>query len=151
MKMSFSDSRRAFAHKLSLVSRAWRRLADFAVAEFGVSNSAGWCLIYVDRLGPDVRQTDLAEHLEITQPSLFRTITQLEASGLVERHPNPEDARSNCIALTPAGQELVGRIEERLDALRRDLLVDVPDAEVDTTIRLLDLLSRRIADRRSQI
>jgi len=42
------------------------------------------------------------------------------------------------------------RIEDRLDALRRDLLTDVPEADVETTLRLLDLLGRRIAERRSQ-
>jgi MarR family transcriptional regulator for hemolysin len=148
--MPNTDSRRALAHKMSLVSHAWRRLADRAVAEFGVSNSAAWCLIYVDRLGPHVRQTDLAEHLEITKPSLFRTVTQLETIGLIERQPNPLDARSACIVLTPAGQELVGRIEERLDALRSDLLVDIPEGAVDITLKLLDMLGRRIADRQGR-
>lgn len=148
--MLFPSSNRALAHKLPLVSRAWRLLADREVAEFGVSNSAGWCLIYVARLGPEVRQTDLAEQLAITQPSLFRTLSQLEGSGLVERRPNPDDARSNMVRLTPAGTDLVGRIEDRLDSLRRDLLVGVPQADVDTALELLDLLGQRIADRRNQ-
>ncbi|GAY20248.1 transcriptional regulator, MarR family [Sphingobium fuliginis] len=132
------------------VARQWRQLADLALAEFGVSNSAGWCLIYLDRLGPDVRQADLAEELGIAQPSLVRTLDQLQAAGLVERVPNPDDRRSNRVAFTPEGQELVGRIEARLENLRRELLDGVPDAAIEIIVNLLNLLERRMAERRGQ-
>lgn len=149
MNMPLSDSRRALAHYMATVARGWRQLADAELAEFGVSNSAAWCLIHIDRMGEDVRQSDLAESLDISQPSLVRTLDQVQAAGLVARTPHPDDKRSNRITLTPEGQELVGRIEARLDALRRALLEDVPDAAVDIVVSLLDLLSRRIAERRN--
>jgi len=109
--MSRSELKRALAHKMPQVARQWRQLADLALAEFGVSNSAAWCLIYLDRLGADARQADLAEELGITQPSLVRTLDQLQAAGLVERVPNPDDRRSNRVAFTAEGRELIGRIE----------------------------------------
>lgn len=148
--MSRSELKRTLAHKMPQVARQWRQLADLALAEFGVSNSAGWCLIYLDRLGPDVRQADLAEELGITQPSLVRTLDQLQAAGLVERVPNPDDRRSNRVAFTPEGQELVGRIEARLENLRRELLDGVPNAAIEIIVNLLNLLERRIAERRGQ-
>ena len=58
-----------------------------ALAEFGVSNSAGWCLIHLDRLGADVRQADLAESLDIRQPSLVRTLDLLQAKSMLTRLP----------------------------------------------------------------
>ena len=85
MNMPLDDPRRALAHKMALLARNWRQLADGALAEFGVSNSAGWCLIHLDRLGADVRQADLAESLYIRQPSLVRTLDLLQANGLVAR------------------------------------------------------------------
>ncbi|QDC38312.1 MarR family winged helix-turn-helix transcriptional regulator [Sphingobium fuliginis] len=148
--MSRSELKRALAHKMPQVARQWRQLADLALAEFGVSNSAGWCLIYLDRLGPDVRQADLAEELGIAQPSLVRTLDQLQAAGLVERVPNPDDRRSNRVAFTAEGQELVGRIEARLENLRRELLDGVPDAAIEIIVNLLNLLERRMAERRGQ-
>lgn len=145
-----SDLKRALAHKMPSVARAWHQLADRTLAEFGVSNSTGWCLIYLDRLGPDVRQIELAEELGIAQPSLVRTLDQLQAAGLVERTPHPEDRRSNRIALTGAGQDLVGQIETKLGDLRRDLLQGVSDSDIKAVVDLLDLLGRRIAERRGQ-
>ncbi len=142
--------KRVLAHKMPQVARNWRMLADEALAEFRVSNSAGWCLVHLSRMEPEARQADLAEQLGITQPSLVRTLDQLEAMSLVERVPNPDDKRSNRIALTPAGKELAGRIEERLDNLRRELLDGVPDAAIEITVNLMELLGRRIAERRQQ-
>lgn len=139
---------RALAHKMPQVARNWRMLADDALAEFRVSNSAGWCLVHLARMAPEVRQADLAEQLGITQPSLVRTLDQLQAMTLIERVPNPEDKRSNRIALTPIGKEMAGRIEERLDNLRLELLDGVPDAAIEITVNLLELLGRRIAERR---
>lgn len=141
---------RALAHKMPQVARQWRQLADNALAELSISNSAGWCLIYLGRLGPDARQADLAEELGITQPSLVRTLDQLQAAGLVERVPNPDDRRSNRIAFTPDGQRLVGEIETRLGNLRGELLDGVPDTAIEIMVNLLELLERRMSDRRGQ-
>lgn len=147
--MPLSDPKRALAHKMASVARVWRQLADTALAEFGVSNSAAWCLIHIERLGGDVRQNELAESLDIAQPSLVRTLDQVQASGLVQRTPHPDDKRSNIISLTEAGQDLVGRIETKLDTLRTELLTDVPDDAIEVAVWLLDLLSLRIAEKRT--
>ncbi|KFG90294.1 MarR family transcriptional regulator [Sphingobium herbicidovorans NBRC 16415] len=148
--MSRLEMERALARKLPLLARSWRALADEALAEFRVSNSAGWCLVHLDRLGAEARQADLAQLLGITQPSLVRTLDQLEAMALVERVPNPDDKRSNTIRFTAAGKELAGLIEERLDGLRRELLDGVPDAAIEITANLLELFGRRIAERRQR-
>lgn len=138
------------ARKLPEVARNWRQLSDEALAEFRVSSSAGWCLVYLGRMGLDARQSDLAEQLGITQPSLVRTLNQLEAMRLVERVTRPDDKRSNRIAFTPAGQELTQRIEARLSELQSELLDGVPDAAIEITVNLLELLGRRIAERRQR-
>lgn len=145
--MSQSELQLTLARKMPQVARQWQQLADLALAELGVSNSAGWCLIHLARLGPDARQAALAEELGITQPSLVRTLDQLQAAGLAERVSNPDDRRSNRIAFTPEGQALVGQIEARLDDLRRDLLDGVPGAAVEIAVNLLTLLEQRMADR----
>jgi MarR family transcriptional regulator for hemolysin len=146
--MSRARQEREVAQKLPVVTRAWRLLADVSLAEFGVSNSTGWCLIYLDRLGPDARQTDLAQAIGITQPSTVRILDQLESAGLVERSQDPADKRSNRLTLSPAGKSLVAKIETRLAELRRELFAGVPDADIEAVLRTLDLLSRRIAERR---
>ncbi|HEX7873815.1 MAG TPA: MarR family transcriptional regulator [Sphingobium sp.] len=140
---------RELAQRMPPVVRGWRQLADVALAELRVSNSTGWCLLYLDRIGPEARQIDLAQEVGISQPSMVRALDQLEAVGLVERISNPDDRRSNRLSITPVGKALVGKIEARLGELRRELLHDIPDADIETTLRLFDILSARIADRRA--
>src|SRR3546814_7849471 len=75
-----------------------------------------------------------------SQPSLVRTLDQLQAAGLVERVPNPDDRRSNRVAFTAEGKELVGQIEARLANLRRELLEGVPDRSEEHTSELQSLM-----------
>ncbi|NIJ15857.1 MarR family transcriptional regulator for hemolysin [Sphingobium vermicomposti] len=146
--MSRSDLTYSLVQKMPQVARSWRHLTDEALAQFGVSASAGWCLVHLARLGPDVRQADLAEQLGITQPSLVRTLDQLATMGLIERLPHPKDKRSNHVQFTPAGSNLAARIEARLDGLTRELFDDLPDTAVEITVNVMELIGRRIAERR---
>jgi MarR family transcriptional regulator for hemolysin len=148
--MPIKDKKQALAHRMGMVARNWRRLADSELAQFGVSNSAGWCLIHIDRLGPAVRQTDLADALDISQPSLVRTLDQLQTADLVARVPHPDDKRSNLIGLTPAGRDLVGRIEAKLDALRGRLLDGVSDEALEAALWVIDALNQRISEYKAQ-
>lgn len=148
--MSSSGLTQGLVQQFPLVARGWRQLADEALAELRVSSSAGWCLVHLARLGPDVRQADLADQLGITQPSLVRTLDGLAAMGLIERLPHPEDKRSNRVEFTDAGRDLAARIEARLDDLSQQLFDGVPEAAVEITVNMMQLLTRRIAERRKQ-
>lgn len=146
--MTRTRMKKDVAQKLPLVTRAWRQLADTALAEFQVSNSLAWGLIYLDRLGPELRQVDLATALCIAPPSVVRVVDQLTSGGLAERRQDPDDKRSNLLSLTDAGQALVAKIEARLGELRAGLFADLSDADIATTLRVIDVLSERIAERR---
>ena len=146
--MNRHDRERQLAQYLVPVSQRWRRLADLALAELRISNSSGWCLIFLARLGPDARQTDLAQVIGISQPSLVRTLNQLQAAGLLARAPNPGDGRSNLLVITPEGRTLVDQIEAKLTSLRHSLLDGISDQDLETTLRVMGHLTNRIAERR---
>jgi MarR family transcriptional regulator for hemolysin len=140
---------RELAQKLPFVTRGWRLLADAALAELRVSNSMGWCLIYLDRLGPETRQIELAQAIGISQPSTVSVLKQLESAGLAERVRDSEDKRSNRVRLSESGKDLVEKIERRLAKLRDDLCAGLSDADIASSVRVLGILSSRIAERRS--
>lgn len=53
----------------------------------------------------------LATALNLDASTVTRQITALEASGLVERRPDPNDRRSSTIALTAEGRRMMGGVE----------------------------------------
>ncbi|MDX1674640.1 MAG: MarR family transcriptional regulator [Longimicrobiales bacterium] len=56
-----------------------------------------------------LRMTDLADRILLTQSGLTRLVSRLEDEGLVQRMPDPDDGRVTLAGLTPAGR---GRLAE---------------------------------------
>ena len=111
---------------------AWENLVP---REYGV--------LYALSSAPEgLRITDLGEDVLLTQPGMSRLVARLEARGLVDRFPDPEDARASRIRLTAAGvatQRRIGRTHARdvTEAMTRNL--DRPELE-----QLLDVCRRLI-------
>jgi DNA-binding MarR family transcriptional regulator len=81
----------------------------------------------LDDEGP-LRITDLAAAELVAQPTMTGIVRRLEQDGLVQRTPDPLDARAARIALTEAGQAELAAVrstraavlQERLDRLDDD-------------------------------
>ncbi|MBI0297713.1 MarR family transcriptional regulator [Streptomyces sp. PRKS01-29] len=90
--------------------------------------------------GP-MRISTLATRLGIALPTTSRMVEQLDASGWIERTPDPEDRRASVIALTDTGGEilravrreaatrLAARIEKLSPEERRTLYAALPAME----------------------
>ena len=146
--MADAEQELALLHLLAPVARGWRQMGDTALAQFGVSSSAGWCLVHLDRLEEPPRQAELALLLDISPPSLVRTLDQLQIAGWIERIADPDDKRSNRLALTDAGKALAEKIAVRLADVRAGLLGGLPDGAVEVGVELLGLLNLRMAEQR---
>jgi DNA-binding MarR family transcriptional regulator len=85
----------------------------------------------------------LADRLGVTQQAASKAVADLERRGYVVRAPDPADARSRLVSLTPRGEELIAaarghraaigeELAERLGPRRvesaRKLMLDVADA-----------------------
>lgn len=53
---------------------------------------------------PAVRAADLAEYLGMNKGAVSRQVQQLERLGLLQRHPSPDDARAQVLAVTSQGK-----------------------------------------------
>ncbi len=52
--------------------------------------------------GAAMTQKDLAAQAVVEQPTMAATLSRMERDGLIRRIPNPDDARSTLVSLTPA-------------------------------------------------
>jgi DNA-binding MarR family transcriptional regulator len=63
------------------------------------------------------RITDLAASEHVAQPTMTVLVRRLEQDGLVERTPDPDDARASQITLTAAGRAELHAVREARAAL----------------------------------
>lgn len=87
------------------VTRELRHRSRDALAPWAVTPSQSRALWILLRHGT-MRLRDLAEHLRIAPRSATEVVDDLEARGLVERGPDPDDRRATLVHLTEQGQEI---------------------------------------------
>lgn len=128
---------------ITRISRLWRRQADQALADHGLSEATAVPLMILSRRGKSVRQGVLADEMGIEGPSLVRLIDLLQAEGLVERREDPTDRRAKILHLTATGEAKADEINRVLRRVRSYLLKDIPGDHLAVTFEALRSIERR--------
>lgn len=109
-----------------------QRRLDATFAEFGMGAWEFDVLATLRRSGAPycLAPTALFSAMMITSGTMTHRLQRLEASALVERVPNPADARSLLVRLTPAGLELIERAVAAHVDNEREILSPLNPAEL---------------------
>ena len=91
------------------VMRLARKLRTHTTSGLTPTQLSALGMVYRD--GP-LTLGELAHAEQVRAPSITRTVDLLEKAGLVERRPNPNDARAVMVAVTSAGEDLVKQIRK---------------------------------------
>ena len=137
---------RDLTRNLLLAGRQWRKVAREVAAQHGVSEAASAPLMWIERLGSDVRQNALADAVGIEGASLVRLLDELQSSGLITREPDPADRRANAVNLTDAGWAVVREVNEALTALRLEVFAGVPRKDIEAALRVFGAIEAAAAD-----
>ena len=108
---------REIAVNLMDVARMLRTYADQRARQFGISRAQWVVLMRLDR-SEGLKQSELAEILDLSPISLTRLLDRLAENGLIERRDDPNDRRANRLYLTPAARPLL----EQLSKLGNDMM-----------------------------
>lgn len=135
--------RAAFGALLSRAYRQWRRAADLRLQPYDLTEATWLPLIRIARAPAPPRQKDLAASLFVDNSSVVRLLDNLEAAGLVERREG-EDRRAKIIVLTPRGKAIADKVETAARKVRTDALAGLSDKDIETTIRVLEHVSRAL-------
>jgi DNA-binding MarR family transcriptional regulator len=99
-------------------------------------------LARLDRGGPATASA-LARLEQISPQSMGATLASLEAKGLIERRPDPEDGRRAVLSVTGAGlQWLRSKRNTRVEQLARVLSAGFTPAELQVLLAAAPLLER---------
>jgi MarR family transcriptional regulator for hemolysin len=102
---------REIAFTLMDVARMLKTYADQRARQFGISRAQWGVLVRLDR-SEGLKQTELAEMLDLQPISLTRLLDRLAENGLIERRADPNDRRANRLYLTPAARPLLAELAD---------------------------------------
>lgn len=124
--------------------RALRQHKDGLLKQHGITG-VEWYLIgtVADAGKMGIRSTDLAKMLGTTLGFLTKTVTLLEAKGILSRKANIKDARSSYIVLNNGYRRTFAHIEDDLrEKLRKSLYKIISPEELKTYIHVMDKFGR---------
>ena len=113
---------REIAFTIMDVARMLRTYADQRARQFGISRAQWGVLVRIERT-EGLKQSELAEILDLQPISLTRLLDRLAESGLIERRADPNDRRANRLFLMPAAPPLL----QQLGELGKDMMTTVLD------------------------
>jgi MarR family transcriptional regulator for hemolysin len=128
--------RREFAFLVHDVARLLRTLADQRVRTLNMTR-AQWAVLSRLELREGLKQSELADDLDLKPISLTRLVDRLCAHGLVERRPDATDRRVKRLYLTPAARPVVERLAQLGEKLMAEVLAGLDERTVDAMLKHL--------------
>jgi DNA-binding MarR family transcriptional regulator len=102
-------------------------------------------LATLDKYGP-LRSGELAAREAVTAPTMTRVLSSLAERGLVTREPDPTDARSVRVSLSPAGVEALMRIRSERTALLIARIARLTDEQRTALVAALPALEALVEE-----
>lgn len=118
--MARTSLQREFSFLIKDVARLLRTCADHKIRSYGMT-WAQWAVLARLERQEGLKQSELAESLDLQPITLTRLIDRLCENGMIERRADPQDRRAKRLFLTPEARPAL----ERLWALGHDLMDNV--------------------------
>src|SRR5476651_974058 len=123
--------KREMAFTIMDVARLIKTYADQRARQFGISRAQWAVLIRIART-EGLKQSELAEMLDLQPITLTRLLDRLADNGLIERRADPNDRRANRLYLMPAAKPL----RDQLAELGADMMETVLEGLSTTSIEI---------------
>lgn len=126
----------SFGYLLSDVTLLIRKHFDRRAVKFGLTR-AQWRATKVLFHRPGLRQTELAEFLEMEPIAVGRVIDRLQAAGFVERRADPKDRRAWRLHTTEQARGVIDDMELIARGLRKDAVAGIGLEELQQAMAVL--------------
>src|SRR5665647_895333 len=130
---------REIAFTIMDVARMLRTYADQLARQFSISRAQWGVLVRLDR-SEGLKQSELAEILDLQPISLTRLLDRLAESGLIERRADPNDRRANRLFLMPAAHPLLEQLGELGKDMMETVLEGLDDRAIERMLKELGLV-----------
>lgn len=136
-----------FGYLLHDVSRTRRTLIDHWMKPLGITRAQWSLLSALSRGGNDgMMQVDLARLLEVGKVTIGGLVDRLEASGHVERRPDPQDRRAKRVYVTEQGWKMIRSMITVAEKMNKKVLAGVSDRDLATVEKVLLIVRKNIRE-----
>jgi len=133
----------SFGYLLNDVTLLVRKHFDRRASTFGLTR-AQWRAVKVLNLREGLRQTELADFLEMEPIAVGRVIDRLQAAGFVERRPDPSDRRAWRLHTTEQARSVVDDMEVIGRGLRKDATVGITIDELQRALAVITQIKENL-------
>lgn len=130
---------REIAFTLKDVARMLGTYADQQGRFLGISRAQWTVLVRLDR-HEGLKQSELADVLDLQPISLTRLLDRLAENGLIERRADPNDRRANRLYLTPAARPLLEQLGKLSVGLMETVLAGLDRKSREQLLRDLGVM-----------
>jgi MarR family transcriptional regulator for hemolysin len=134
---------REFSFTLNDVARMLRTFSNQKAKQFGVTRAQWAVLARLDRF-EGLKQSELAEMLDLQPITLTRLLDRLCDCGFIERRADPNDRRAKRLYLTPAGRPLIEQLGSLGEGLMATALAGVDREHVEKMIVQLAIVKENL-------
>jgi MarR family transcriptional regulator for hemolysin len=132
-----------FLFTLSEVQRLVRAYADKQAARYGITRAQWHALAKIERF-EGMKQTELAEQMEMQPITLTRLIDKLCDQGLIERRGDETDRRVNRLYLKKAARPLLGKLGGLRSELTATALEGINPADAHRMLAFLETIRENV-------
>jgi MarR family transcriptional regulator, transcriptional regulator for hemolysin len=132
-----------FLFTLGELQRLLRAYADKEAGRFGITR-AQWAVLAKVERNEGMKQTELAEQLEMQPITLTRLIDKLCDAGWIERRGDATDRRVNRLFLRKAGRQLLGKLSGLRSELTATALEGINPADAHRLLSQLESIKENV-------
>ncbi len=133
----------SFGYLLSDVTLLFRKHFDRRAVKFGLTR-AQWRATKMLYHREGLRQTELAESLEMEPIAVGRVIDRLQAAGFVERRADPRDRRAWRLYVTEQARVIIGDMELIARDLRKEATAGIDYDELQQALGVLTRIKENL-------
>ena len=133
----------SFGYLLNDVTLLFRKHFDRRAVKFGLTR-AQWRATKMLYHREGLRQTELADLLEMEPIAVGRVIDRLQAAGFVERRPDPKDRRAWRLFVTDQARGVIADMELIAQGLRKDATIGIDVAEMEQAMGVLNRIKENL-------
>lgn len=134
---------REFAIVLKDVARMIRTYADHKANQFGITYAQWVVLARLDRF-EGLKQSELAEMLDLQPITVTRLLDRLCESGMIERRADPGDRRAKRLFLTAASRPMLEHLGGLGEELMATALAGVDRDSVERMVAQLAIVKENL-------